>query len=959
MPPSEPPKKKEGEAPAVPAPAAPTRRRFDDKTMVVTPVAPIEGEPKTPEKRRKFDDPTERHVATAPRPTRTKYDDETMRAFAPVSTEAPSAKPKDETLLVQDTPTEPSVPPTAPVPPPVARGIPLVEPTLEMAPEPPPPLVQPSSPAAVPVTRPVARFDPTVTSGLTPVTAAFFPPRSPATRPEPTRTSFVGPETFASEQPPAPDTRRGTVEEIAAALARKHPLPPGRAGTLETGALPSPAPTEPELVTRGPDTAYAPPPATTVDEVAPPPSEGPAETVVPLTRPRREVGDAIAVVHATKFAPFVMHWQLRPPKNAIVVAVKAKIQIAADCPAKSVDAEDPTGDVFSGKTEAASLAYPSDFVTFKPRADVMLIGDAHAPADGGAVGHVRFRFGKHSWDLAVLGDRHWDGSTPSRPEKFKTIPLEWERALGGTLSPDNPVGRGFKTGTLLPNLERPRELITGKRDTPRPVCFAPVSPKWRQRVAKLGRYDRKWLDERWPYLPEDFDYEYFNAAPVEQQVPYPRGDERFEVTGVRPAGAVFEGTLPAIRPQVFAQKSESAGSELLALHMNLDTVLIDARSSVVTLTWRGVLEVSDRDALEIDFVYVEESPVGGGAPDLQAAMARSIALTHRPSVAHSSDPAANDAVPTSPASLPKLRRATVLQWVTDGRSLKGADLTGVDLSGADLTGRDLQGAILRDAVLDGAKLDEANCAGMIACGLSAEGSSWTGADLTKADLTDAKVAKSDFSEANLSYAVAERLQAKGAKFDRVRAANARFPSALLDEASFEGARVPKADFTSASLNRARFARAKMADAKFYEVVGEGVVLDEAELVDFRCEEANLKGISALRVAARGSIWDKSDVTDGTFEGATLTDASFVASTATRTLFNKMSAPQATFRGAKMQRACFLKADLTKASFEQADLRDADLRGATLDHAETWEANLEGANLQQASLAGTKLDGGAR
>jgi uncharacterized protein YjbI with pentapeptide repeats len=822
------------------------------------------------------------------------------------------------------------------------------------------------------VTRPVARFDPTVTSGLTPITAGFPSPRSPATRPEPTRTSFVGPETFASAQPPAPDTRRGTVEEIAAALARKHPLPPGRVGTLETGALPSPAPTEPELVTRGPETAYAPPPATIVDDVAPPPSEGPAATVVPVTRPRREVGDAIPVVHATKFAPFVMHWQLRPPKNAIVVAVKAKIQIAADGTAKTVDADEPTGDVFSTKADAASLAYPSDFATFKPRADVMLVGDAHAPADGGAIGHVRFRFGKHSWELAVLGDRHWDGATPSRPEKFKTIPLEWERALGGALSPDNPVGRGFKTGTLLPNLERPRELVTGKRDTPRPVCFAPISPKWRHRTAKLGRYDRKWLDERWPYLPEDFDYEYFNAAPVEQQVPYPRGDERFEVTGVRPAGAVFEGTLPAIRPQVFAQKSASAGSELLALHMNLDTVLIDTRASVITLVWRGVLEVADRDALEIDFVYVEESPVGAGAPDLQEAMARSIALTHRPGVAHSSDPAANDAVPTPPASLPatstkadappgapKLPRATVLQWVADGRSLKGADLSGADLSGADLRGRDMQGAILRDAVLDGAKLDEANCAGMIACGLSAEGSSWTGADLTKADLTDAKVARADFSEANLSYSVAERLHGKGAKFDRVRGMGARFPSAQLDEASFEGARLPKADFTAASLNRSRFLRAKMSDAKFYEVTAEAVVLDEAELVDFRCEEANLKGISALRVAARGSIWDKSDVTDGTFEGATLIDASFVAATAVRTLFNKTSASQATFRGANLQRACLLKADLTKAIFEQADLRDADMRGAALDHAETWEANLDGANLQQASLVGTKLDGGAR
>ena len=44
--------------------------------------------------------------------------------------------------------------------------------------------------------------------------------------------------------------------------------------------------------------------------------------------------------------------------------------------------------------------------------------------------------------------------------------------------------------------------------------------------------------------------------------------------------------------------------------MNLETLLVDAKAGILTLIWRGLLEVENRDALDLDAIYVEEGPLG-------------------------------------------------------------------------------------------------------------------------------------------------------------------------------------------------------------------------------------------------------------------------------------------------------------------------------------------------------------
>jgi uncharacterized protein YjbI with pentapeptide repeats len=994
---SKPPKKDDaaGETPA--KPARPPRKSvpFEDETMVgLTPIKPDAPEEKPADEKKPTDDPTMMHVASAPRPARGKYDEETERALRPLEeTPSESKEPPrrfvDETMLVIGAPI-PAAPIEEPIPPPIepaaqpdsfetAQPPAVVESVLEV------PIAEPTFPPAAPVTRPTARFDPTMTSGLTPIVDLLETPApAPKVPVDPTRTSFLSPITFdeleAKPAPVVPPEPRGTVEAIAAALAKKHRLDEPAPPLLKEEAPAAPLPQAKADWAHEPE-GRAPPP---VEERRELPA---TQTPTPAVRRGRRVGDVLPIVHQTKFTPFVMSWRLRPPRDAIVVVVKATARYAPGAAAELIEGTGPSGDVFSGEGTSGSLRYASDFAVFKPRADVMLEADAHAPP-GGSVASVRFRIGPHAWHLAAIGNRLWGGSTPTRAEPFETMPLTWEHALGGTLSTENPVGRGYKTGTLLPNLERPEQLIAGKRDTPRPVCFAPVSPTWRSRASKVGRYDGKWLKARWPFLPEDFDFAYFNAAPVDLQVPYLKGDELFDVTGVMPGGAVLDGRLPGVRPYVYAQKSSRAGGELLALHMNLDTVLVDAKTQTLTLVWRGLLEVADRDALDLAALYIEEGPLNAQA-NLEAVLGRFHALlaTRRRVATEVGDTseAANDATllapmgttpaidtakrarrPLPPSRTPRLPRRrrpprivvaskeALTEWLAEGRSFAGVDLSGVDFRDVDLRGRDLTGAILIDALLDGASFDGATCTGMIACRASAAETTFVGADLTGADLSDMKASRADFSDAKMTRVIARRLSAEGAKFLRVAAEGVVLAEAKLDDASFLDAVLPKADFSSSKLNRVRFERAKLPDAKLYDVEGGQVVLDGADLTDARIEMARLVGLSARAVAAPGSVWDKSDVSDATFEGAQLQDASFGAATALRALFNKIAGERAVFRGADLRQACFLKSTLGKASFEQANLAGADLRGALLEGAETWEATIEGTDFRHASLTGTKL-----
>lgn len=210
-------------------------------------------------------------------------------------------------------------------------------------------------------------------------------------------------------------------------------------------------------------------------------------------------------------------------------------------------------------------------------------GHLHAP--GGlptGVCPVRFVVGDWTRTLLAFGPRNWKAgaAAPEVAEPFVRLPLGWTESFGGAGFADNPVGRGFG-GEILPRLEDERRPMRQRADTPAPAAFGPVNRAWPLRRRKTGSYGGDYVKARWPGLPLDFDWSYFNAAPAEQQVPYLKGDEKLIVQNVHPDEPIVGVRLPGWRPRCLVRqvlgglRRGDCEVVLKELPLALDTLAVD------------------------------------------------------------------------------------------------------------------------------------------------------------------------------------------------------------------------------------------------------------------------------------------------------------------------------------------------------------------------------------------------
>jgi hypothetical protein len=222
--------------------------------------------------------------------------------------------------------------------------------------------------------------------------------------------------------------------------------------------------------------------------------------------------------------------------------------------------------------------------------------------------------------LRVFGDRRWVrgllGVSAGDPQPFETMPLVFERAFGGKCAvrpgkeemaqeDRNPVGAGFATSAEsaadrpLPNIEDPKNQVTGWRDRPPPSGFAFVSGDWLPRRAFAGTYDDAWQQQRMPLLPEDFDYRYFNVAPADQQVAgYLKGGERVELRGFAPE--VWSFDLPQDQIEVELLYPMEVLRKWPAV---LDTVVLEPDLHRCQMIWRAKIPTPEplTHVLHVDF----------------------------------------------------------------------------------------------------------------------------------------------------------------------------------------------------------------------------------------------------------------------------------------------------------------------------------------------------------------------
>ena len=317
-------------------------------------------------------------------------------------------------------------------------------------------------------------------------------------------------------------------------------------------------------------------------------------------------------------------------RESLVVAVKGTFNLPRDGEEPQLVANQVPlvdSDVFTGEPGFSAPLYESDYAAVKPRCDVLLNGSAYAP--GGRPAKrvtVSLQVGSVAKSFDVVGNRVWLGaifgvmSSPIEP--FTVMPISYDNAFGGIDAAHadpakhryyetNHAGVGFHQeterefidGTPLPNTEETGQPVTDPRGAYRPMSFGSIARAWQPRVNLAGTFDQNWLDNILPFLPPDFDNRYYQAAPADQQMDYPRGGEEVIFENLTPSGYLaFQ--LPTLNVPVVFYRRHREPVEIQAV---VDTIALEPDLERFSMTCRASLPLR-RNIFEVEQILAGEMP---------------------------------------------------------------------------------------------------------------------------------------------------------------------------------------------------------------------------------------------------------------------------------------------------------------------------------------------------------------
>ena len=288
------------------------------------------------------------------------------------------------------------------------------------------------------------------------------------------------------------------------------------------------------------------------------------------------------------------------------------------------------------------VRFEADCVPFKPRTDIVLVGDACTPKGRPArTLDVEIRVGATSKILRVFGERRWSLVAGQKapllvgPADFARMPLTYERAFGGIdrqasvgeLSPGsrpwyakNPYGQGYIAARTvkaihdrpLANIEDPAHPVRSWDTCPPPAgCgFYPRGNEARMRFA--GTYDPKWKAERAPAPPQDFSFDFYNGAHPDLQTPsYLVGNEPVQLKHVDPDAPLIAFSLPGWSPKLRVKQGKTpaatgTGTPLPdEVPFRLDTLVFIPAERCFYQVWRARLPVQTPSLLEVTSLSID------------------------------------------------------------------------------------------------------------------------------------------------------------------------------------------------------------------------------------------------------------------------------------------------------------------------------------------------------------------
>lgn len=733
------------------------------------------------------------------------------------------------------------------------------------------------------------------------------------------------------------------------------------------------------------------------------------------------------IINETIFQPATVMGRLGFPEHSLTLVLKGTFDLVPDDKVKPVKKQAfPTGEESYPDDEEGlgSSRYESDFAPFKPRADLLLVGSCHCPDNKPAqTCPVTFQVGNRSKSLVAFGNRYRKGllNNISDPESFSELELRYEKSFGGNGYQKNPVGVGYKNKSAedrsslwpLPNIEDPKSLIHSSDDEPEPAGFGPLGKMWQDRNAKVGTYEEKWLKERWPWFPQDFDWDHFNAAPPSMQVEgYLNGDENLYLKNLHPVHSEYHSRLPGLRIRCFLNELQPKGQSteqpvFREVPMNLDTLWVDMDAEKLTLVWRGPTKVLSDELEEIEHLFIVSEKLEEQARSLQyyadqlkemlaeeQAEREYIVKPRKPIPAE--DFAETDAEisraekqmratlvesgidpdnPPMPSEEEQEKEAKILQElgfeaeieispltrervqerITRGEGFANDDLRGIDLSGLKMSGVDFNEAILTGVCLRQSDLSAANLTGANLEETDFSGAILRGASLTEADFSRADLSQADLSDALMVDTIFEKASLINAVLNRVSAKDANFTGANLSGASLEEAHLQGCVFSKSTLNGTNFQSAHLREASVEGASGIRVDMTNADLAKLRASgECNFSQGIFRGVSGPESTWGNANLCEADFsyskmEGADFSDANLESA-------NLVAADLkfSKFTKANLTKAKCIQMNLFQGSFEKADLTLADVSGSNLYEVEFLNAIVSETDFSSANMKMTKL-----
>lgn len=279
------------------------------------------------------------------------------------------------------------------------------------------------------------------------------------------------------------------------------------------------------------------------------------------------------------------------------------------------------GDIYLGEPGDSPMLYGSDMVRFKPRCDVLFNASAHAP-DGVPFRElcVAWQVGPLRKGLRVHGPRFWRKRLGmyvlSEPEPVTSMPLHFGMAFGGTRSYTkgtgaraetlheahlaNPAGIGWfgrkadmaAEGQPAPCLEALDEPVRKPNGTHAPAAFSAIARHWQPRPGYAGTYDEIWARDVFPFLPNDFDDQFNQCAPVDQQMPYPVGGELVVLKNMLADRPFVKFRLPKLDSvKVRILRSDYTSDEPVAV---ADTMYFEPDCGRFSVVWRASVPIRRR-----------------------------------------------------------------------------------------------------------------------------------------------------------------------------------------------------------------------------------------------------------------------------------------------------------------------------------------------------------------------------